>query len=97
MNNDRCNCQYYNAQKFYFLVICCYLVGSISMHFKSSEQISKTLLFWQIKIQKNLSKGPNIKLFFHFDKNSHQKNIHQQFNNNMTLKKKHKNNNINNI
>jgi hypothetical protein len=45
VHNDRCNCQYDNAQKFDFLVICCYLVASISMHFKSSEPNSKTLFF----------------------------------------------------
>jgi hypothetical protein len=88
VNNDRCNCQYYNAQKFDFLVICCYLVVSISIPFKSYEPNSKNLLFWQIKIPKNLSRGPNINVFLHFDKNSHQKNIHHHLNNIMKLKKK---------
>jgi hypothetical protein len=50
--NDRCNYRYNNAKKFDFLVIFCYLVASINMHFKSSEPNSNTLFFWQIKIQK---------------------------------------------
>jgi len=98
VHNDSRNYWHDNAQKFDFLVFCCYLVASISMHFKSSEPNSKTLFFGQIKIQKNLSRGPNIKTKLHFDKNSHQKNIHHHLNNIMKLeKKKHKNNNINNI
>lgn len=88
VHNDRCNGQYDIAQKFDFLVICSYLVASIIMHFKSSEPNSKTLFFGQIKIQKNLSRGPNIKLFLHFDKNSHQKNIHHHLTNIMKLKTK---------
>lgn len=66
VHNDRCNGRYDTTQKFEFLVICSYLVASIIMHFKSSEPNSKTLFFGQIKIQKNLSRGPNIKLFFAF-------------------------------
>jgi hypothetical protein len=57
------------------------------MHFKSSEPNSKTLCFWQIEIQKKLSRGPNMKKNLHFDKNSHQKNIHHHLNNIMKLKK----------
>jgi hypothetical protein len=58
------------------------------MQFKSSEPNSNTLCFGQIKIQKNLSRGPNIKTKLQFDKNSHQKNIHHHLNHIMKLKKK---------